>query len=106
MQLESQFRLTHTMILNLLRVEQLRVEDMIRRSFSEFHAQRNVGSHRQAMENLKGRIAEVKDIECYLCSVDLERYYQACKEYQELKRQLQVSDLRFFFLSIRQMETA
>ena len=56
------------MILNLLRVEQLRVEDMIRRSFSEFHAQRNVGSHRQAMENLKGRIAEVKDIECYLCS--------------------------------------
>ncbi|XP_076455159.1 superkiller complex protein 2-like isoform X1 [Babylonia areolata] len=88
-QLESQFRLTDTMILNLLRVEQLRVEDMMRRSFSEFHAQRHQGSHRQAMDDLKGRIAQVKDIECYMCSEDLEPYYRACKEYQELKRTLQ-----------------
>ena len=32
--LESQFRLTYSMILNLLRVEQIRVEDMMKRSFS------------------------------------------------------------------------
>lgn len=31
----SQFRLTYNMILNLLRVEALRVEEMIKRSFSE-----------------------------------------------------------------------
>jgi|TARA_B110000977_G_scaffold147731_1_gene187279 antiviral helicase SKI2 len=37
--LESQFRLTYGMILNLLRVEDLRVEDMLQRSFAEFHAQ-------------------------------------------------------------------
>ncbi|KAL8606412.1 hypothetical protein ACOMHN_060317 [Nucella lapillus] len=88
-QLESQFRLTDTMILNLLRVEELRVEDMMRRSFSEFHAQRDLGNHRQAMEDLKGRMSQVKDIECYLCSVDLEKYYLACKDYQELKQKLQ-----------------
>lgn len=35
--LQSQFRLTYTMILNLLRVEALRVTDMMRRSFSESH---------------------------------------------------------------------
>ncbi|KAI4818074.1 hypothetical protein KUCAC02_011439 [Chaenocephalus aceratus] len=35
--LQSQFRLTYTMILNLLRVEALRVTDMMRRSFSENH---------------------------------------------------------------------
>lgn len=35
--LHSQFRLTYTMILNLLRVEALRVTDMMRRSFSESH---------------------------------------------------------------------
>lgn len=35
--LHSQFRLTYTMILNLLRVEALRVTDMMRRSFSENH---------------------------------------------------------------------
>uniref|UniRef100_A0A6Q2YQL6 Uncharacterized protein n=1 Tax=Esox lucius TaxID=8010 RepID=A0A6Q2YQL6_ESOLU len=35
--LQSQFRLTYTMILNLLRVEALQVTDMMRRSFSESH---------------------------------------------------------------------
>ncbi|KAJ6653457.1 hypothetical protein lerEdw1_009211 [Lerista edwardsae] len=45
-QLQSQFRLTYTMILNLLRVEALRVEDMMKRSFSEFHTRKDskVGS--------------------------------------------------------------
>ena len=40
--LQSQFRLTYGMILNLMRVEDLRVEDMLARSFAEFHAQRSV----------------------------------------------------------------
>lgn len=34
--LESRFRLTYNMMLQLLRVQQLRVEDMMARSFSEF----------------------------------------------------------------------
>ena len=38
--LSSQFRLTYNMILNLLRVEALRVEEMIKRSFSENASQR------------------------------------------------------------------
>mmetsp|Transcript_23886 Transcript_23886/g.68608 ORF Transcript_23886/g.68608 Transcript_23886/m.68608 type:complete len:1498 (-) Transcript_23886:33-4526(-) len=38
--LESQFRLTYNMILNLLRTEELSVEGMIKRSFSEFATQR------------------------------------------------------------------
>ena len=38
--LSSQFRLTYNMILNLLRVESLRVEEMIKRSFSENASQR------------------------------------------------------------------
>lgn len=38
--LTSQFRLTYAMILSLLRVSDLSVEDMIKRSFSEFHTQR------------------------------------------------------------------
>ncbi|UPR01051.1 ATP-dependent RNA helicase [Chloropicon primus] len=37
--LQSQFRLTYNMILNLLRVDEMKIEDMIRRSFGEFHAQ-------------------------------------------------------------------
>mmetsp|Transcript_20332 Transcript_20332/g.30856 ORF Transcript_20332/g.30856 Transcript_20332/m.30856 type:complete len:1480 (+) Transcript_20332:113-4552(+) len=38
--LSSQFRLTYNMILNLLRVEDMTVEGMIKRSFSEFATQR------------------------------------------------------------------
>ena len=38
--LQSQFRLTYNMILNLLRVESLKVEEMIKRSFSENATQR------------------------------------------------------------------
>ena len=38
--LSSQFRLTYNMILNLLRVEEISVESMIARSFSEFATQR------------------------------------------------------------------
>ncbi|GMM31632.1 SKI complex RNA helicase subunit [Martiniozyma asiatica (nom. inval.)] len=37
--LSSQFRLTYSMILNLLRIEALRVEEMIKRSFSENNSQ-------------------------------------------------------------------
>lgn len=37
--LQSQFRLTYNMILNLLRVDEMKIEDMIRRSFAEFNAQ-------------------------------------------------------------------
>ena len=40
MRLKSQFRLTYNMILNLLRVEDLSVEGMIKRSFSEFAMQK------------------------------------------------------------------
>ena len=40
MKLKSQFRLTYNMILNLLRVEALKVEEMIKRSFSENASQK------------------------------------------------------------------
>ena len=47
--LTSQFRLTYGMILNLMRVEDLRVEDMLARSFAEFHAQRGMSDERAAL---------------------------------------------------------
>lgn len=48
--LRSQFRLTYNMILNLLRIEELRVEDVMARSFSEAPAQRNSKGLKQALE--------------------------------------------------------
>jgi antiviral helicase SKI2 len=50
--LSSQFRLTYSMILNLLRVEALKVEEMIKRSFSENASQR-------LLPDQQNRVAEV-----------------------------------------------
>uniref|UniRef100_A0A8D3BET5 SKI2 subunit of superkiller complex n=1 Tax=Scophthalmus maximus TaxID=52904 RepID=A0A8D3BET5_SCOMX len=50
--LQSQFRLTYTMILNLLRVEALRVTDMMRRSFSENHRDTQVHQLKQTLSTL------------------------------------------------------
>ncbi|ETV69679.1 hypothetical protein H257_14698 [Aphanomyces astaci] len=55
--LESQFRLTYNMILNLLRVEDMTVEDMIKRSFSEFRTQKALAS-----KNIPHAIQKAKKI--------------------------------------------
>ncbi|CAL1541570.1 unnamed protein product [Lymnaea stagnalis] len=87
--LESQFRLTYTMILNLMRAEQLRVQDMIKRSFSEFHRQKDTAKHKVALGELRVKMSTIKDIECYLCSLDLEKYFEACREYHRLQKHIQ-----------------
>ena len=59
--------------------------------------QKDVGNRKEAMEAIKSRMSEVKDIECYLCHVDLEKYYEACRDFHQLKRHLQVCCMFFFF---------
>ncbi|KAK9827734.1 hypothetical protein WJX81_007278 [Elliptochloris bilobata] len=59
-QLESRFRLTYSMILNLLRVEDLKVEDMLKRSFAEFHAQRAAPEAREALAAGKAALAALR----------------------------------------------
>ncbi|RYH20621.1 hypothetical protein EON65_22965 [archaeon] len=43
--LSSQFRLRYNMILNLIRADNMSVEDMMRRSFTEFSAQKALAGH-------------------------------------------------------------
>ncbi|ETV90481.1 hypothetical protein, variant 1 [Aphanomyces invadans] len=61
--LESQFRLTYNMILNLLRVEDMTVEDMIKRSFSEFRTQKALASKNipHAIQKAKRMLARLED---------------------------------------------
>jgi antiviral helicase SKI2 len=69
--LSSQFRLTYNMILNLLRVEALKVEEMIKRSFSE-HATQSLLPDQQ--KDIAAREEDLKKIEktpCEYCNVDL-----------------------------------
>lgn len=62
--LESKFRLTYSMILNLLRVEDLRVEDMIKRSFSEFGTQRHEATHKSVIEQGERMLNSMGVIDC------------------------------------------
>ena len=51
--LSSQFRLTYNMILNLLRVEALKVEEMIKRSFSENASQRLLPDQQRKVKEVR-----------------------------------------------------
>ncbi|XP_033114807.1 helicase SKI2W-like [Anneissia japonica] len=87
--LESRFRLTYTMILNLLTVAVIRVEDVMKRSFAEFHTRKD--SHQQEVElkTLSKQVESIKKVSCYLCQEDLQEYYNTCKTLNELRYALQ-----------------
>lgn len=84
--LESQFRLTYIMILHLLRVEELKVEDMLKRSFAEFHAQKNL-PEKQRLLMLK--LAQpTKTIECIKGEPSIEEYYEMYVEAEKYLNQI------------------
>ncbi|XP_074585341.1 DExH-box ATP-dependent RNA helicase DExH11-like isoform X2 [Curcuma longa] len=84
--LESQFRLTYTMILHLLRVEELKVEDMLKRSFAEFHAQKNLPEKEQLL--LQKLRQSTKKIECIKGEPTIEAYYEMASEAETYKQQI------------------
>lgn len=106
MKLQSQFRLTYNMILNLLRVEALKVEEMIKRSFSEnasqkllpeqqrkvievgvYFAPTNTASLTAAYQNEK-LLSSMKKLDCDVCLSDIQSYYDICAQIVDLNTQL------------------
>ncbi|KAE8807411.1 Helicase SKI2W [Hordeum vulgare] len=79
--LESQFRLTYTMILHLLRVEELKVEDMLKRSFAEFHAQKDLPEKEKLLLQMLRQ--PTKTIECIKGEPSIEEYYDMFLEAEE-----------------------
>ncbi|KAF6365315.1 Ski2 like RNA helicase [Rhinolophus ferrumequinum] len=88
-QLQSQFRLTYTMILNLLRVDALRVEDMMKRSFSEFPSRKDSKAHEQALAELTKRLEALKEPDMTDQLVDLPEYYRWGEELTESRGLIQ-----------------
>lgn len=83
--LKSQFRLTYNMILNLLRVEEMSVESMIKRSFSEFATQRALTANDYPKLLARGthtlaKLDEAMEAEAdiRIGAEDIDEYYQAC----------------------------
>jgi antiviral helicase SKI2 len=77
--LSSQFRLTYNMILNLLRVEALKVEDMIKRSFSENASQKLMPDQEKKMKQLEKRLKTLPQIPDSTKAESLGLFYDLCK---------------------------
>ncbi|KAF9575729.1 hypothetical protein EC968_001919 [Mortierella alpina] len=92
----SQFRLTYNMILNLLRVEALRVEEMIKRSFSENSAQKAMPEKEKlfaeaslltAHDSAKS-MESLKKLNCFICNKDIEDFYNYSSKMIAINHQL------------------
>ena len=86
--LRSQFRLTYNMILNLLRVEALKIEEMIKRSFSENATQALLPEHEKQVQLSEASLAKIKREPCDICDIDLEECHRAAIEYERLTTEL------------------
>ncbi|KAJ4485612.1 antiviral helicase [Lentinula aciculospora] len=78
--LSSQFRLTYNMILNLLRVEALKVEEMIKRSFSENASQQLLPDQQKKVFEGEKALLTLPKLRCDLCTSDIEEYYDNCAQ--------------------------
>ncbi|RIA89533.1 hypothetical protein C1645_772097 [Glomus cerebriforme] len=86
--LESKFRLTYNMILNLLRVEALRVEEMIKRSFSENMGQKMMPIHQKSFAENEHKLSKFQKLECPICIRDINEYYDVSTDIVKLNKQL------------------
>ncbi|PHH78759.1 hypothetical protein CDD80_6310 [Ophiocordyceps camponoti-rufipedis] len=92
--LRSQFRLTYNMILNLLRVEALKIEEMIKRSFSEHATQQLLPEHEKGVRLAQADLAKVKRDACQLCDGAVDECHQAAQDYRQLTLELYKGLLR------------
>ncbi|KAI0095241.1 antiviral helicase [Irpex rosettiformis] len=90
--LQSQFRLTYNMILNLLRVEALRVEEMIKRSFSENASQRLLPQQQKKVVEIEKTLTSLRKLECDICMPAMEQYYDDVVHIVELNHKLLTVD--------------
>lgn len=78
------------MILNLLRSDDLSVEDMMKRSFAEFHLLKNAPQRKKMIKKLEEQLNSLVKLGCHKCKGDIKNYYDTCKELMELKKLVQV----------------
>ena len=91
--LRSQFRLTYNMMLNLLRVEALKIEEMIKRSFSENATQALLPEHARQIKLSEADLDKVKRESCAKCDRDIDLCHQASVDFQRLTSDLYLAML-------------
>jgi antiviral helicase SKI2 len=86
--LRSQFRLHYNMILNLMRVEALKIEEMIKRSFSENATQALLPQHEKQISLSEANLDKIRREPCPICDIDLESCHAAAEEFKRLTIEL------------------
>ena len=86
--LASQFRLTYNMILNLLRVEALKVEDMIKRSFSENATQRLAPDQQKKVTEGEKELSSMPSLDDSPRIRDIRQYYKLSSRMVALNQQV------------------
>lgn len=92
--LESQFKLTYSMMLRILRVESITVEDIMKRSFSEAVQMANQSKYQKELQETEARLAKEPDFSCLVCK-DIKEYYATARDYTKQRRQVYASMMGF-----------
>jgi len=91
--LRSQFRLHYNMMLNLMRVEALKIEEMIKRSFSENATQALLPQHEKQVALSQATLDKLKREPCPICDIDLEACHEAAMKYEQITKDLHIRTL-------------
>ncbi|KIV98030.1 hypothetical protein PV10_01723 [Exophiala mesophila] len=86
--LRSQFRLHYNMILNLMRVEALKIEEIIKRSFSENATQALLPQHEKQVALSQENLDKIKREPCNICDIDLKACHEAAMVFEKLTKEL------------------
>lgn len=88
-QLQSQFRLTYSMILNFLRVAECPLEYMVSSSYSEYHSQKANARDIIAASKLRSTIDTVQEIVQTFDTPVLNEYFHHCQQFWNNLYQIQ-----------------
>ncbi|KIW87246.1 uncharacterized protein Z519_12149 [Cladophialophora bantiana CBS 173.52] len=88
--LRSQFRLHYNMILNLMRVEALKIEEMIKRSFSENATQALLPQHQEQVALSQATLDKIKREPCDTCDIDAEICHEAAMQFERITKELYI----------------
>lgn len=76
------------MVLNLLRIEAFKMEDLMRRSFFEDDAQRHLPEKEKLLRQHEANLAAAPKLQCSICKPDLEEFYRINSEIIALNREI------------------
>lgn len=87
--LESKFRITYSMILSLLRNKDIRIQDFMKRSFSEHKVVREDPIvYENAQKYFEALLDQRQKISCSFCASQIDDFYYDSHDYQSIRSDL------------------